>query len=59
MQESPAFRANGGPITVTPEAQDAGDEQFSVMGENVTGIVLSVCPVLVIKDTSPESDCAL
>jgi hypothetical protein len=29
------------------------------MGENVIGIVLSVSPVLVIKDTPPESDCAL
>jgi hypothetical protein len=29
------------------------------MGENVIGIVLSVSPVLVIKDTSPESDWAL
>jgi hypothetical protein len=36
-----------------------GREQSSVMGENVIGIVFSVCPVFEIKDTTPpESDCA-
>jgi hypothetical protein len=38
---------------------EAGEEQFSVMGENVIGIVFSVCPVFEIKVALPESDCAL
>jgi hypothetical protein len=37
----------------------APGEQFSVLGENVICIVLSVSPVFVIKDALPESDCAL
>jgi len=37
----------------------APGEQFSVVGETIICIVLSVCPVSEIKDALPEVDRAL